>query len=106
MDSQPHPDTPEPLTPAPRTPRTLAEYLAGPPPRSQRSLAKVVHVHQSMISMLTRGERAARGTLATKLHKVTGVPLAVLIVATKRRRRPPKKKPPRAARQHRRRSTP
>lgn len=60
-------------------PRTLGEWLAGPPRRSQRFLAGRVGCHQSMISMLVRGERAARGKLALRLHEETGVPLRVLI---------------------------
>ena len=91
----------------PTAPLTLAGWLAGPPPRSQRWLADQVGVHQSMISMLARHKRSARGALAMKIHTLTGVPLEEMIVAEPpqpRRRRTAKalrRAPPASSRQDR-----
>lgn len=71
-----------PTTPRRPRPRTLVEWLAGPPRRSQRWLANEVGCNQSMISMLAQHKRAARGDLALKIQKVTGLPLKVLIART------------------------
>lgn len=80
--------TPAPSGPTRRPkPRTLAEWFDGPPvlvqgqllPRSQRVLGKLVHVHQSMISMILRGERTPSVKTARRLEKVTGIPLDVLV---------------------------
>jgi transcriptional regulator with XRE-family HTH domain len=58
---------------------TLAAWLAGPPRQSQRKLAHAAGCNQSMISMLAHGKRAARGKLALRLHRLTGVPVESLI---------------------------
>ena len=68
-----------PTTAAPTPPRSLREYLNGPPRVTQRALALRVGCHQSMVSMLVRGQRLPRALLATKLHRVTGVPLDTLL---------------------------
>lgn len=76
-------------------PPSLQAYLQGPPAVSQRALAAAIGCTQSMISMLVQGKRVPSGTLATRLHAVTQVPLAVLlgnpfgtVQAPKPRRRP------------------
>lgn len=66
-------------------PSTLQRYLKGPPRVTQRTLARKVGVHQSLISMLKRKERAAGGALALRLHRVTGVPLEELLRGPRRR---------------------
>lgn len=61
-------------------PKTLAEWLAVPgAERSQRKLAKRVGCHQSMISMLVQGQRAARGKLALALADETGLPVVLFL---------------------------
>jgi len=75
-----------PSTPTVPAPRTLREYLARPGAPTQRRLAAQAGTQQSMISMLSRGKRAARGKLALRLAAITGVPLASLLVATPQRR--------------------
>jgi transcriptional regulator with XRE-family HTH domain len=67
-------------------PRTLREYLKVSGTR-QLDLARKCGVHQSTISMLVHGLRAAGGKLARKLHKETGVPFEKLIIAEHRRPR-------------------
>jgi plasmid maintenance system antidote protein VapI len=69
-------------------PATLKAYLKQEHALSQRALARAAGVHQSMISMLARGKRSCRGTLAVKLRALTGVPLEALIVTPRRRSRP------------------
>jgi len=64
---------------APRIPRDLAEWLAGPPKRSQYKLGQKVGCHQSMISMIARGERYAGGILAQRLARATGLPTEVFL---------------------------
>ena len=64
-------------TPAPRT---LREYFKTSGD-TQKKLARHVGVHQSTISMLTHGLRAARFKLAQKIHDKTGVPIEKLLVA-------------------------
>jgi transcriptional regulator with XRE-family HTH domain len=64
-------------TPAPRT---LREYLKTSGV-SQKQLARRLGVHQSTISMLVHGLRAARFKLAQKIHDKTGVPIEKLLVA-------------------------
>lgn len=60
-------------------PTTLQAYLDGPPRIRQRALAKRLGVHQSMISMLAKGQRRPRAKLALLLHRITGVPLKALL---------------------------
>lgn len=67
-------------------PRSLREYFRRGI-ESQRALADRAGVHQSMISMMVRGERAARGALALKLSQLTGVPVERLVVKAKKPRR-------------------
>jgi len=64
-------------------PRDLADYLVRPGSLSQRALAAHVGVNQSFISMVARGLRACRGAVAQRIHRLTGVPVAVLVQITK-----------------------
>jgi transcriptional regulator with XRE-family HTH domain len=62
-------------------PKTLAEWLALPGAgRSQRKLAAKVGCHQSMISMLVKGQRAARGKLALALAEETELPVEQFLI--------------------------
>jgi transcriptional regulator with XRE-family HTH domain len=62
-------------------PKTLAEWLSVPGAgRSQRKLAKRVGCHQSMISMLVKGQRAARGKLALALADETDLPVEQFLI--------------------------
>lgn len=75
-----------------RAPKTLREYLAGPPPVTQKTLADRAHVHQTSISLLVRKKRRPRAELALRLHRITGVPLDELLSPKRRphrRTRPP-----------------
>ena len=76
----PSPDTP---------PRTLREYFTRNPKQSQRDFAKRMELTQSFISMLVSGERAARGDVAKRIARATGVPLDVLITKPKKKRKRP-----------------
>ena len=70
-------------------PQTLPEYLDGPPRISQRKLARRLHVTQPTISMIVRGRRRPRASLALRLHKLTGVPLEALLAPRRVRKRGP-----------------
>jgi hypothetical protein len=77
--------------PAAFSPRTLREWLYLTH-TSQRTLAKDVGCHQTMISALARGERAARGDLAVRIRDRTGVPLDVLVVRIEPKRPSPRQR--------------
>lgn len=77
---------------ATRAPRTLREYFRISKTR-QKDLARCLGVHQSTVSMLTAGLRAARWKLAQKIHEKTGVPIAKLLVAPNAEPRPSQAKP-------------
>jgi len=65
--------------------RTLREWIHNTH-TSQRDLAKKVGCHQTMISALVRGDRAARGKLATRIYRATGVKVETLVIRARPRR--------------------
>lgn len=79
------------VMPAAYQARTLREwlYVTKTP---QRTLADDVGCHQTMISAMARGERAARGELATRIHDRTGVPVEVLVLREKPKRPTPRQR--------------
>lgn len=66
--------------------RTLLQFLSRND-RTEAWLAKKVGVTQPFISGLVRRKRKTQGETALKLHKITGVPLRVLMTLPKRKKK-------------------